>query len=110
MGSGILHLSRSYSAFRGFCLHWDGKAWKQVPSVPVDGELLGVAVTQRSHAWTVGFAYVKVHRHLYERTFIEHWNGRVWRQAPSKNRAGAQRPDQPSAVARTTAGRAGAGG
>src|SRR5258706_8022195 len=91
------------SAFRGFCLHWDGRAWKQVPSVPVDGELLGVAVTQRSHAWTVGLAYVKVHRHLYERTFIEHWNGRVWRQAPNKNPGGPQRTDELSSVAVTSA-------
>jgi len=91
------------SAFRGFCLHWDGKAWKQVPSVAVDGELLGVAVTPHSHAWAVGFAYVKVHRHFYERTFIEHWNGRVWRQTPSKNPGGPQRTDELSSVAVTSA-------
>jgi len=60
--------------------HWNGTAWKLVPS-PNSGYsvLLGVAAISASNAWAVGNGY----GHTGETTMILHWNGTSWTQVPS---------------------------
>jgi hypothetical protein len=66
--------------------HWNGTAWKQVPSPKPstsDNELFSVAATSAANAWAVGsYAGSRV-----EQTLIEHWNGTAWKQVPSPNPA-----------------------
>jgi hypothetical protein len=67
--------------------HWDGSAWKIVPSAnaggPANGGLFGVAAVSARDVWAVGsFAQGP------PRTLIEHWNGARWTVVPSPN-AGA---------------------
>ena len=56
--------------------HWNGHAWKQVPSPnPPSGylnQLFGVAPTSRHNAWAVGTTD-------YEHTLIMRWNGHAWK-------------------------------
>jgi hypothetical protein len=53
-------------------VHWNGKAWKQVPSpAPASGTLYGVAATSARNAWAVGG------------NLILHWNGTAWTRVPS---------------------------
>ena len=56
--------------------HWNGHAWKQVPSPnPPSGylnQLFGVAPTSRHNAWAVGTTD-------YASTLIVRWNGHAWR-------------------------------
>jgi hypothetical protein len=66
--------------------HWNGTAWKQVPSPkPSPGAssvLYSVAATSASNAWAVGtteFASAK--------TLILHWNGTAWKRVPSPSPA-----------------------
>jgi hypothetical protein len=76
-----------------------GGAWQQVPS-PSPGEvdlLKGVAATSPANAWAVG--YTSAFGAGYERTLIEHWNGRVWRRVPSPNVAGGTQDNYVAAVA-----------
>ena len=60
--------------------HWNGKAWKRVPS-PNPGSssrlLQGVAATSATNAWAVGYAG--------SGTLILHWNGKTWKRVPSPN-------------------------
>jgi len=66
--------------------HWNGTAWKQVPSPDPstnDNQLFSVAATSATNAWAVGeYAGSRV-----EQTLIEHWNGTAWKQVPSPNPA-----------------------
>jgi hypothetical protein len=61
-------------------MHWNGAAWKTVPS-PSPGPsgsydaLYGVAATSAGNAWAVGSANGK--------TLILHWNGAAWKTVPS---------------------------
>jgi hypothetical protein len=59
--------------------HWDGKAWRQVPSHgPQRGfELYGVTAISARNAWAVGASSAT------GKTLIEHWDGKAWRQVPS---------------------------
>jgi hypothetical protein len=69
------------SAFRTLIEHWDGAAWKQVPS-PSPGSspgLSGVAATSAANAWAVG-TYTGTSA---QETLIEHWDGTAWNQVPS---------------------------
>jgi hypothetical protein len=73
--------------------HWNGTAWKLVPSPnpggPTNNQLLqGVAATSASNAWAVGFYFNGTTGVL---TLIEHWNGSAWAQVPSPN-PGITRP------------------
>jgi hypothetical protein len=54
-------------------VHWDGTAWRRVPS-PSPGtfaSLSGVAATSATNAWAVGGADAG-------KTLILHWNGTAW--------------------------------
>jgi len=67
-------------AGRNLILHWDGTAWKRVPSPNPAGEesvLAGVAALSAANAWAVG-------------SVILHWNGRAWKLVP--NPAARSRP------------------
>lgn len=63
--------------------HWDGTAWRQVPSPsPSRGfELVGVTAISARDAWAVGAS------NTTGQTLIEHWDGRAWRRVPSPARA-----------------------
>jgi hypothetical protein len=66
-------------------LHWNGSAWKQVPSPDpsgpaMDQELTGVASSSAQDAWAVGFYYTGV-----DKSMILHWNGSSWKQVTSPN-------------------------
>jgi hypothetical protein len=53
-------------------VHWNGRAWKRVPSPsPAGSALTGVAVTSARNAWAVGGK------------LILHWNGTAWKRVPS---------------------------
>ena len=63
-------------------LHWNGKAWRRVPSPnPSIGSVL-YAVTAASvgNAWAVGYT-----PSLARSTLILHWNGKAWTRVPSPN-------------------------
>jgi hypothetical protein len=76
------------SSFRTLIEHWNGSAWKVVPSVdPAIGHhqtsaLTGVAAISPSNVWAVGF-YEKSTTSF--RTLVEHWNGSKWSVVPSPN-------------------------
>jgi hypothetical protein len=56
--------------------HWNGTAWKRVPSpTPASGAVLtGVAATSASSAWAVGYTG----RSASPKILIMHWNGKTW--------------------------------
>lgn len=58
-------------------LHWNGTAWRRVPSPsPVLASVLErVTVISATDAWAVGSSG--------RRVLIEHWNGRAWRRTPA---------------------------
>jgi len=62
-------------------VHFDGHAWRLVPSGPVGAgaALLGVATLSPTNAWAVGS------RQSGPRTatLVEHWNGKAWQVVPS---------------------------
>jgi len=71
--------------------HWDGTAWRQVPSpdgaqasaqTQVQNILSDVAVISPSNAWAVGTFIVGSSP---VQTLIEHWNGVQWSVVPSPN-------------------------
>jgi hypothetical protein len=57
-------------------LHWNGAAWKQVPSPVTKGTLEAVAAATPSSIWAVGVTGVGD-------TLIMHWNGTAWKRLPS---------------------------
>jgi hypothetical protein len=59
-------------------VHWNGTAWKRVPSPSLGGyaSLSGVAATSATDAWAVGFGG-------RGKTLIVHWNGTTWKRVPS---------------------------
>ncbi len=72
-------------------LHWNGKAWTQVPSpdpVKVSSTeltwnvLQGVAATAAGNAWAVGYDETSA---AGSKTMIFHWNGKAWAQVTSPN-------------------------
>jgi hypothetical protein len=69
--------------------HWDGRAWKQVPSAGPRGAseslLNSVAATGSSTAWAAG--YYNTGKRI-KKTLIERWNGRAWAQLASPNPGG----------------------
>lgn len=50
--------------------HWNGKAWKLMPSPILDGILSAVTATSAANAWAVGSGDAGA--------LIEHWNGTRW--------------------------------
>jgi hypothetical protein len=67
-------------------LHWNGTAWKQVPSPNPGGRhaavLSGVAATSATNAWAVGGYGNSAGQ---AQTLIVHWKGTAWKQVPSPN-------------------------
>jgi hypothetical protein len=66
-------------------LHWNGSAWKLVPSPDpsgpaLDQELTSVASDSAQDAWAVGFYYTGL-----DKSMILHWNGSSWKQVTSPN-------------------------
>ena len=66
-------------------LHWNGKAWKRVPSPNPGGlaqvnALYGVAAS-RFGTWAVGYYTTNG----YDRTLVLHWTGKSWRTVASPN-------------------------
>jgi hypothetical protein len=74
------------SGWRTLTLHWNGRAWKLVPSPNPNGNppLNGTTTLSRSSAWAAGFYSSNGNA----QTLIEHWNGRAWKLVPSPNPAG----------------------
>ena len=66
-------------------LHWNGKAWRRVPSPnPSIGSVLyAVTATSAGNAWAVGYT-----PSLARSTLILHWNGKAWTRVPSPNPPG----------------------
>ena len=86
-------------------LHWNGTAWKQVPSPATAkvGALNGVAATSASNVWVVGCAGHCFGPMATTSTMIVHWNGTAWKRVPSPSPA----PDSLlTAVTATSAGNA----
>jgi hypothetical protein len=80
-------------------LHWNGTAWKRVPSANPSstGNLLnGVSVSSATNAWAVGDYFNGAG---IAQTLIEHWNGTAWKRVPSANPGGASRSNILNGVA-----------
>jgi hypothetical protein len=63
--------------------HWNGFAWRVVPSPSVgtrSSGLLGVRAASPSDIWAVGAYNIASGT---SKTLILHWNGHTWRQVPS---------------------------
>lgn len=70
--------------YRTLVEHWDGTAWKVVPSpspTPGPAQLSGVAALSSKNAWAVGWYKGP---HALE-TFVLHWNGTKWKRVRSPN-------------------------
>ena len=80
-------------------LHWNGTAWKQVPSPTpkTGGALFGVTATSATNAWAVGCAGNCFQGFGGIKTLILHWNGVAWKQVPSPS------PGNGSALSSVTA-------
>ncbi len=77
--------------FTTLILHWNGKAWKQVPSpnpVTISSSKLtwnilqSVAATSAGNTWAVGYSEEAFKG---SKTMILRWNGKAWKQVPSPN-------------------------
>jgi hypothetical protein len=93
------------SADKTLIAHWNGTAWKQVPSPnPSVGVniLTGVAATSASNAWAVGYGSIA----MSDQTLIAHWNGTAWKQVPSPNPGGPDNDNDLNGVVATSAGNA----
>ena len=74
---------RKARGYRTLIEHWNGKAWKIVPSPnpsPANSAFLyGVTALSPRNAWAVGSVGSPA------QTLILHWNGRVWKRVASPN-------------------------
>lgn len=72
----ISNQSGGTDPFKTLIEHWNGHAWKTVPSPSPSGggDLLGVSATSASNAWAVGQATVTSTGTAFEL----HWNGHTW--------------------------------
>jgi hypothetical protein len=73
-------------------LHWNGRAWRQVPSpAPPGAFLTSVSVTSPANAWVVGGYTPSVNGPAgTTRPIALHWNGSAWRRVPVPAGAAAQ--------------------
>ena len=83
---------------RSLILHWNGTAWKRVPSPGPAGSLSSVAAISVGDAWAVGDTSSPAGR---GGPLILHWNGKTWKQVPGPNRSAGTVLD---GVAATSAG------
>jgi len=77
-------------------LHWDGTAWRIVPSPndggsTVDNHLLAAAAVASNDVWATGFSGFG--------TLAEHWDGVKWSVVPTPSIAGSEPLFLPSVVA-----------
>jgi len=80
--------------------HWNGKAWRQVPTPTPTGSASfnGVAATSARNAWAVGATGPGPGGPgSANAPMIEHWNGKAWRTESVRV------PDQPGSFASVTA-------
>jgi hypothetical protein len=73
----------SHSALQTLIEHWNGTAWKRVPSPNPGGSthdnvVHAVAVSSASNAWAVGGYFNSVG---HNEPLAEHWNGKAWKLA-----------------------------
>jgi len=87
------HVSSS-TGYHTLIAHWNGTAWKRVPSPTPDTPknlamgpkvLTSVAATSATNAWAVGTYY---NGHL-QVTLTEHWTGTAWKRVPSPSPSSA---------------------
>jgi hypothetical protein len=95
--------SRTKSSTHTLIAHWNGKAWRAVPSPnpngPAAGDTLhGVTVTGARNAWAVGSTMPG----KFARTLIAAWNGKTWQRIPSPN-PGTQTNDSLLSIDATSA-------
>jgi hypothetical protein len=57
--------------------HWDGTAWKTVPTPAEPGSLIGVSIGPSRRAWAVGQTLAPTQAEGIQ-TLILHWNGTAW--------------------------------
>jgi Holliday junction resolvase len=83
---------RSATGTKTLIQHWNGSAWRIVPS-PNPGvrtswagpSLRHVVALSSGNAWAVGGMYAKIGAFSVERTLVVHWNGITWRVVRSPN-------------------------
>ena len=66
--------------------HWDGSAWRVVPSPNFNqgyNELYGVSAVSASDVWAVGYHNIALYGS--EKTMALHWNGAKWSIVPTRN-------------------------
>jgi methylmalonyl-CoA mutase C-terminal domain len=78
---------------RTLTIHWDGKAWKRVPSpnpttrmtssASFNDTLAAVAGTRARDVWAVGQYYVSANGTRGSRSLVLHWDGSRWKQVPT---------------------------
>jgi hypothetical protein len=81
----------STSTGKSLIAHWNGKAWKQVPS-PSPGThtyLASVAATSAGNAWAVGCTTQVVELQDCTGSLILHWNGTEWKRVPAPDSPGS---------------------
>lgn len=76
---------------RTLTIHWNGKAWKRVPSpnptsassASFNDTLAAVAGTSARNVWAVGQYFVHANGTRGSRSLVLHWNGSRWKQVPT---------------------------
>jgi hypothetical protein len=73
-------VGQNFETGKTLIVHWNGSAWKQVPSPTPGGSsaLYAVSTISASNVWAVGATDAPPGK-----TVIEHWNGTAWKQVPS---------------------------
>src|SRR5215472_4972187 len=76
---------QGFGGIKTLILHWNGTAWKRVPSPsPGPGSALSsVAATSASNAWAVGCTAFCFLSSASPQTVILRWNGTAWKRVPS---------------------------
>src|SRR5216683_1259674 len=73
--------------------HWDGEQWSIVASPNPTGSsftfLNGVTEVSAHNVWAVGGYFTSVGSMVFQKTLIEHWNGKQWSIVPSPNVSGS---------------------
>jgi hypothetical protein len=95
------------AVFQTLIEHWNGTAWKLVPSPDPGGSarsniLYGVAATSPGNVWAVGY----YSSGTAFQTLIVRWNGTSWSQVPSPDPGGTASPHILNGVVATSAGNA----
>ena len=80
---------QGFGGIKTLILHWNGVAWKQVPSPsPGNGSALSsVTAASANSAWAVGCTAFCFLHSVAPQTVILHWNGTAWTQVPSPAQA-----------------------